>query len=437
MNLPASLLPVTARVGDLGLEIGGISLVELAEQHGTPLYVYDEQHLRNACQATRAAFPDGVSYASKAFLCRSIARLVHEEGLGLDVASGGELAIAVAAGVPAHAITLHGNNKSRAELKAALAFGIGRIVVDGDDELDRLEVLTAGLDAAPPRVLVRVNPSVTAPTHRSIRTGHADSKFGVPLADGRAAALVRRARKSPGLRFAGIHMHIGSQMTDLTPLRDAIRTSAAFADEVGAGELIVGGGLGVCYRTADTAPTIAAWGEIARRAARDAGFTGRIMAEPGRVLTATAGLTIYTIGARKQTGATRLLAVDGGISDNPRPALYQARYRPLLVRHPYVGECADTFTVVGKNCESSDTFASDVALSGEPRIDDLLCMPVTGAYCHAMSSRYNGLPRPPVVLVRDGAARVIVRRETIEDVLRSDVLDSPIVVEPAPGLLPQ
>ncbi|HEY7175636.1 MAG TPA: diaminopimelate decarboxylase, partial [Micromonosporaceae bacterium] len=364
-------MPATARVGDLGLEIGEISLAELAEQYGTPLFVYDEQHLRNACRAARAAFPDGVSYASKAFLCRSVARLMHEEGLGLDVASGGELAIAAAAGVDPHAITLHGNNKSRAELEAALALGVGRIVVDGDDELDRLETLTAGLDVARPGVLVRVNPSVTAPTHRSIRTGHADSKFGVSLVSGRAAELARRARQSRRLRFAGIHMHLGSQMTDLAPLRDAIQRSAAFADDVAAAELIVGGGLGVCYRTVDTAPTIAEWGESAQRAARDAGFTGLVMAEPGRAITATAGITVYTIGTLKQTGPTRLLAVDGGISDNPRPALYQAQYRPLLVRHPYVDDSADRYTVVGKNCESSDVFASDVAISGQPHTGDL------------------------------------------------------------------
>jgi diaminopimelate decarboxylase len=425
-SVPGSLLPVTARSGDLGLEIGGVSLAELAARYGTPVFVYDEHHLRNACRAARAAFPDGASYASKAFLCRSVARLVHEEGLGLDVASGGELAIAVAAGVPPHAITLHGNNKCGSELETALALGVGRIVVDGDDELGRLESLTAGTEG--PGILVRVNPGVTAPTHRSIRTGHADSKFGVPLADGRAAGLVSRVRKSPRLRFTGIHMHIGSQMTDLAPLRDAIRSSAEFAESAGAAELIVGGGLGVCYDPADTAPTIAAWGEIARRAVREAGFSGRVMAEPGRVLVATAGLTVYTIGSRKQAGTTTLLAVDGGISDNPRPALYQARYRPLLVRHPHLDERADTYTVVGKNCESSDTFASDVTISGAPRVGDLLCIPVTGAYCHAMSSRYNGLLRPPVILVGDGMARVILRRETIDDVLRTDELETPVTV---------
>lgn len=425
-TVPASLLPVTARAGDSGLEIGGVSLTELAERYGTPVFVYDEHHLRNACRAARDAFPDGASYASKAFLCRSVARLVHEEGLGLDVASGGELAVAVAAGVPPHAITLHGNNKSGSELETALALGVGRIVIDGDDEVGRLESLAAGVGGT--GVLVRVNPGVTAPTHRSIRTGHADSKFGVPIAGGRAAGLVRRVRKSPRLRFAGVHMHIGSQMTDLAPLRDAIRSSAEFAEGAGAGELIVGGGLGVCYDAADTAPTIAAWGEVARRAVREAGFSGRVMAEPGRVLVATAGLTVYTIGSRKQTGTTTMLAVDGGISDNPRPALYQARYRPLLVRHPYLGERAGTYTVVGKNCESSDTFASDVAISGAPRVGDLLCVPVTGAYCHAMSSRYNALLRPPVVLVGDGVARVILRRETIDDLLRTDELETPVSV---------
>lgn len=421
-TFPAHLLPATARAARDGLEIGGLPVADLVTSFGSPLIVYDEKHLRARCGEIRSAFPDGASYASKAFHCRGIAQLVHEEGLGLDVASGGELAIALAAGVPPERLTLHGNNKSLSELHAALTVGVGRIVVDSDDELNRLETLAHEMTTGP-RVLVRVNPSVAAvDTHRSIRTGHEASKFGVALEDGRAEALVCRVRQSRRMRFGGVHIHIGSQMTDLAPLRQAIGSAASFASSVDAEELIVGGGLGVSYGLNDNAPNIATWGALARQSAEDGGFRGPVLAEPGRVLTATAAVTLYTIGTIKRRATTTLLAVDGGISDNPRPALYQSVYHPLLVRHPYATADIGPYTVVGKNCESSDTFARDVDIPGNPQLGDVLCFPVTGAYTYAMASHYNGLGRPAVVLVRDGAARPILRRETVEDLLRVDLV---------------
>lgn len=422
---PSDILPSSASVGARGLEIGGISVATIAAEYGTPLLIYDEAHLRDRCRQARAAFPDGVSYASKAFLCRSIARLVQEEGLGLDVASGGELAIALAAGVPGSALTLHGNNKSTTELSAALDAEVGRIVVDCSDEVDRLETLTR---RCPERrgVLLRVNPAVTADTHPSVATGHAASKFGVALAGGQAAELVGRIRASRNLRFDGIHVHAGSQITTLDPLVASISSAASLAREFGASELIVGGGLGVAYTSGQRVPSFAEWGAAARAAARASGFNGRLLAEPGRAIAATAAITVYTIGTIKTlTERSILLAVDGGISDNPRPALYQSAFQPLLVRSPLVSmvERAGPYTVVGKNCESSDTFARDVAMSAEPGIGDLLCIPVVGAYTYAMSSHYNGLCRPAVVLVGGGSARVILRRERFEDLLGCDVFD--------------
>ena len=419
LNFPTSLLPDTARATESGLEIAGVPATTLVEQYGSPLVVYDEQHLRARCADIRAAFPDGASYATKAFLCRSVAQLVHQEGLGLDVASDGELAIALAAGVPAATLTLHGNNKSLAELKMALTAGVGRIVADSDDEVDRLESVAESTTVIP-NVLVRINPAVAANTHASISTGHATAKFGATLADGSADALVHRIRSSQRLRFTGVHVHIGSQMVDLEPLSRAIQSAATFASRLEADELIVGGGLGVRYRLNDTAPDIATWGEVAHHFARAGGFSGHLLAEPGRVITASAGVTLYTIGTIKQTASATFVAVDGGISDNPRPAMYQASYQPLLARHPFATGEVGPYTVVGKNCESSDTFARDVTIPGEPVIGDVLCLPVTGAYCYAMSSNYNGLMRPAVVLVRGGQSRAILRRETVDELLRAD-----------------
>jgi diaminopimelate decarboxylase len=424
-TFPHRLLPSSALPGNAGLQIGGVALSALAAEHGTPVVVYDEEHLRQRCAEVMRAFPDGASYAGKAFLCRAMARLVHEDGLGIDVASSGELAIALAGGVPATALTLHGNNKSDAELGAAIAAGVGRIVIDSWDECDRVSAL-AGAHGSSCVVALRVNPGVITATHQSVMTGHSASKFGVAIAGGEAAALVARIQATEHLELTGIHVHAGSQIIDLEPLGQAIAASAAVARDCGAADLIVGGGIGVAYRVGQRSTDIADWGAVAHQAARASGFEGRILAEPGRTIAATAAATVYTIGTIKRLGErTILLAIDGGISDNPRPALYGSTYQPILVDHPSVAEpaVAGPYTVVGKNCESSDTFARDIALPAAPRLGDLLCLPVTGAYTYSMSSNYNGLCRPAVVMVSQGRSRVIVRRENIDDLLRSDVLD--------------
>jgi diaminopimelate decarboxylase len=255
-------------------------------------------------------------------------------------------------------------------------------------------------------------------------TGHAASKFGVAIAGGDAAALVARIRATAHLELTGIHVHAGSQITDLERLGLAIAAAAAVARDCGAADLIVGGGIGVAYTTGQRSTDIAGWGAVAHRAARASGFEGRILAEPGRTIAATAAATVYTIGTIKRlAGGTVLLAIDGGISDNPRPALYGSTYQPILVDHPSIAEpaLAGPYTVVGKNCESSDTFARDIALPAAPRVGDLLCLPVTGAYTYSMASNYNGLCRPAVVMVTKGRAQVIVRRESIDDLLRCDV----------------
>jgi diaminopimelate decarboxylase len=424
-TFPDRLLPSSAFAGDSGLQIGGVPLSALAAEHGTPVVVYDEEHLRQRCAEVMQAFPDGASYAGKAFLCRAMARLVHEEGLGIDVASSGELAIAMAGGVPAAALTLHGNNKSNAELGAAITAEVGRIVIDSWDECDRVSAL-ADAHGSTCLVALRVNPGVVTATHQSVMTGHAASKFGVAIAGGQAAALVARIKATERLQLTGIHVHAGSQISDLERLGQAIAAAAAVARDCGAADLIVGGGIGVAYTVGQRSTDIADWGAVAHEAARASGFEGRILAEPGRTIAATAAATVYTIGTIKRLAErTILLAIDGGISDNPRPALYGSIYQPILLDHPSVAEpaLAGPYTVVGKNCESSDTFARDIALPAAPRLGDLLCLPVTGAYTYSMSSNYNGLCRPAVVMVSQGRGRVIVRRESIDDLLCCDVVE--------------
>lgn len=423
-HFPAQLLPSTARVSAGGLVVGDVAVADLAAEHGTPLLIYDEDHLRQRCAEVTHAFPDGASYAAKAFLCRAVARIVYDAGLGVDVASGGEMAIALRAGVPAAALTLHGNNKSSDELAAALDAGVGRIVIDSRDDFERLARLAAGRGTTQ-RVALRVNPGVTAGAHPSIMTGQATSKFGVAVAGGVAADMVGRVRATPHLTFTGIHVHAGSQVTDLVPLMRAITAAAEVATACAAEELIVGGGLGVALVAGQSAPTITEWGAAAHEAARAAGFAGRILAEPGRAIVCSAAITVYSVGTVKHLGEHSIVvAVDGGISDNPRPALYGSAYQPLLVRHPILPDVAapGVYTVVGKNCESSDTFARNVAMAARPRGGDLLCLPATGAYTYAMSSNYNGLPRPAVVMVSGGTARLILRRETLDDLCRTEVV---------------
>lgn len=418
--LPRPLLPETASIAANGrLEVGGVDVVELCAQVGTPVFLYDEEHLRRRCREARAAWGDTVAYASKAFLCKAMAGLVHSEGLRIDVSTGGELYVALAAGVPGERLVLHGNNKSLDELRAALAAGVGRIVVDSFDELDRLEALATGCSKRP-KVLVRVTPGIEAHTHEYVQTGQDDSKFGFGLRGGAAHRAVERLSR-PGcpLELVGIHAHIGSQIFALESFAKAMRVLAAFFAPLELAELCVGGGVGVAYVTGQSTPSMAAWATTVRRAAQEAGLSDRVVlsAEPGRAIVAAAAITCYTVGTIKVIPGTRTyVSVDGGMSDNPRPVLYGSGYEAFLPRATDAAR-PRSVTVVGKHCESGDIVVRRAQLPSSVAVGDILATPVTGAYGYAMASNYNKVPRPAVVFVADGSWRTVVRRETYQDLL--------------------
>ncbi len=421
--IPAHLLPDTATVlADGTMAVGGCSLLDLAAEYGTPVFVYDEDHLRARCRAAVAAFgPGRVVYATKAFLCRAMARLAYEEGLLLDVASGGELHVVLSAGVPATACALHGNNKSEAELRMAVTAGVRHIVVDSFDELDRLDALhREGLPT--PDVLLRVTPGVHAHTHEYISTGQDDSKFGFNLANGDAAVAVERATASPAVTLVGLHCHIGSNVLAAESFTRATELMARFAAPYGLPELVVGGGLGVAYAGPDRAPTMDDWAAAVQAGCAAAGVAaGAVTVEPGRAIVASAAVTLYRVGTIKPIAGVRTyVAVDGGMSDNPRPVLYGSGYEAFLPRDPAAARPAAA-RVVGKHCESGDILLFDARLPADLAVGDVLAVPVTGAYGHSMGSNYNKVLRPPVLFVAGGAARLVVRRETYDDLLATDL----------------
>jgi diaminopimelate decarboxylase len=422
----ADLLPITAETGAAGhLRVGGVDLVALADELGTPLFVYDEAHLRMQCREAVNAWGTGVAYATKAFLCRAMARLAHEEGMWLDVSTGGELSVALSAGVPAERLVMHGNNKSDDELGRALEVGVGRIVVDSFDEIDRLSKLTGAGGSAKgrrPDILVRVTPGVEAHTHEFVRTGQEDSKFGFGLASGAATEAVARVRAIPGATLVGIHAHIGSQIFRVDSFGDEVDALVGFFAPLGLGELCVGGGLGVAYVAGERAPTISEWALAVHDACGAAHLPAavRITAEPGRSIVATAGMTLYRVGTIKELpGLRTYVAVDGGMSDNPRPVLYGSGYEAFLPRAPGASR-PRAVRVVGKHCESGDVLVDDARVPADMSVGDVLATPVTGAYGYAMASNYNKVPRPAVAFLADGATRVVVRRETPEDLVRLD-----------------
>ena len=415
------LLPITAGRGASGhLCVGGVDLVDLADRVGTPVFVYDETHLRTRCREAVTAWGDGVAYATKAFLCTAMARLAHEEGMWLDVSTGGELHVALTAGVPAARLVMHGNNKSVAELTRALELGVGRIVVDSFDEIDRLATLTTSGGTAD--VLVRVTPGVEAHTHEFVRTGQEDSKFGFGLASGAATEAVGRLRALPGVRLVGVHAHIGSQIFRVESFGDEVEALAGFFVPLGLSEICVGGGLGVAYVAGERAPSLAQWAQIVRQACHRAGVPDdiRVTAEPGRSIVATAGLTLYRVGTiKKLPGLRTYVAVDGGMSDNPRPVLYDSGYEAFLPRAPAARRPL-AVRVVGKHCETGDVVVGDARVPVDTAVGDVLATPVTGAYGYSMASNYNKVPRPAVVFVAEGTVRVVVRRETEDDLTRLD-----------------
>ncbi|HKP91050.1 MAG TPA: diaminopimelate decarboxylase [Thermoleophilaceae bacterium] len=404
----AHVLPLGSTLNEAGrLEVGGCDVVELAERFGTPAYVYAEDDIRARARTYVEAFRARtdrfeVVYASKAFPCTAAYRLLVEEGVSCDVASGGELHLALRGGFPPERIYLHGNNKSDDELRRALDAGVGHIVIDSFDELERLERMAPGQ-----AVLLRVTPGITPTTHEYITTGQVDSKFGFGLDD-----VPRAIDRIGNLELRGLHAHLGSQIFDLAPYEKLAEVLTGIGDYP---LLNLGGGLGIAYTADDRPPAIEDYVETLLRGAPD-GVT--VLCEPGRSLVGNAGVTLYRVGTVKEIpGVRTYVAVDGGMSDNLRPMLYGARYEAQI---------ADRFggdtlcTIAGKHCESGDILVRDVLLD-DPHAGDLLVMPATGAYGHAMANNYNGIPRPPVVFCSGGQAREVVRRETYDDLTVRDL----------------
>ena len=427
------LWPVTvARGSDGVLTVGGVRVTDLAARHGTPAYVLDEADLRARCRDFVAAFPDAdVYYAGKAFLCKAVVRIIAEEGLSLDVCSGGELAVALAAGMDPARIGFHGNNKSLDELRRALDVGVGRIIVDSFDEIDRLTTL-ARERGVRPAVLIRVTVGVEAHTHEYIATAHEDQKFGFSLAGGAAYAAAARILEEGVLDLRGLHSHIGSQIFDTSGFelsaRRVLSLQARLRDayQVELPELDLGGGFGIAYTSQDDPPAPADLAKRLNKIVEDECAAAqlavpRLSIEPGRAIIGPAMFTLYEVGTVKDVDGIRTyVSVDGGMSDNIRTALYGASYSATLAsRASAAGPMLAR--VVGKHCEAGDVVVQDEFLPADVQPGDLVAVPGTGAYCRSLASNYNHVPRPPVVAVAEGQSRVIVRRETEEDLLALDV----------------
>jgi diaminopimelate decarboxylase len=409
-----SVLPRTAATIDGRLTVGGCALADIADEFGTPAFVADEQALRATAREYVEAFEarhpgTDVHFASKALPCAPVTRILAEEGLGCDVASAGELAIALAAGFdPAH-ILLHGNAKSDRDIGDALAAGVGVIVIDGPDDVDRLERFAPERQ----RVLLRVNPSVPGATHAAMDTGSPEAKFGVSVDD--APALLERIAAVPGLQLDGLHVHIGSQLHDLEGFG---RAAAAIAGLGDFGVYDLGGGLGIRYRPQDDAPTVDDYAEATVTALHThLDPEAKLIVEPGRSVVGRSMVTLYSVVTVKR-GVVTHVAVDGGMGDNLEPMLYGQRFAPFVLDADRPGE---TCELVGHHCESGDVLERGVSLA-TPRVGDHVVVPVTGAYCYSLSNNYNGARRPPVILCRDGDARIAVRRETMDDLLARSVL---------------
>jgi diaminopimelate decarboxylase len=425
------LYPVTYRVNAAGhMEVGGCDLVELAREHGTPLYVYDEATVRQRASEYFAVMGSGgqVLYSAKAFASPQFLRVVAEEGLGLDVVSAGELDLALRSGFPADRIHFLGNNKSRRDLDSAYQAG-ATIVIDGAHEFELLSDVVPAGSRTP--VMMRISPGVKPDTHDHISTGQLDSKFGFSIESGAALNAVEEALRHPRLEVLGLHSHIGSQIFALGAYEDAmeimldllvrLRDDLKFEPR----KLGAGGGLGIAYTHQDDPPTPRHFVETVRRAlevgcAKRGLKVPQLVVEPGRSIAGPAGVALYTVGSIKDIpGVRRYVAVDGGMGDNIRPKLYGARYEALLASAPDRAPDAKV-TIAGKYCESTDILITDIEMP-ELKPGDIICVPAAGAYCLAMASNYNGIPRPEVVMVRDGNARVMRRRETLDDLVAAEV----------------
>lgn len=413
--------PGTVRGGDGAALVAGCRLDELAEAYGTPALIVDEGHVRATARRYRQALRDGwarsqVTFASKAFPCTAVYRVMAEEGIWVDVVGGGELALALNAGVPPGTILLHGNAKGDADIAAALSAGVAYIVVDNLDDVERLTRLAE----RPQDVLLRVNPDVAPDTHAAVSTGGRGSKFGLP--GEQLAEAAERVRRCPVLRLAGAHVHIGSQILDTTPFVRSVTALAGMLGQAGIAGLAVydlGGGLAARYTRSDDVPEIEDYvSALVAAARRELPPDARILIEPGRSMVAAAGLSLYRVVSVKRAGKT-FVAVDGGMGDNLEVSLYGQRFEAALVG-PVGARPDEVCDVVGHHCESGDRLVADAVLP-RPEVGDLLAVPVTGAYTYSLSNNYNGSCRPPVVFVRDGRHRPVVRRETLDDLIRRDL----------------
>ncbi|MBV9365539.1 MAG: diaminopimelate decarboxylase [Solirubrobacterales bacterium] len=411
--------PLGTRVSDRGrLEIGGCDTVELAREFGTPVYVVAEDDLRARVRAFVEALAVrhgdyDVLFASKAFPCTAVYRLLAEEGLACDVASGGELFLALRAGLDPARIYFHGNAKSAAEVREAMQAGVGHIVIDSLHDLDRVERVAAEMGRRQ-EVLLRITPGVAGHTHHAISTGQADSKFGFAPIDARVA--IERLAGAPHLDLVGLHFHIGSQLFELEPFRAAVRTLATLGDFP---VYNVGGGVGAAYLSSDRPPAVADYVDtIVSTVHSELGPDKRLLLEPGRALVANSAVTLYTVQTVKRNVST-WVAVDGGMSDNLRPMLYGSKYEALVADRP-AAAARERCKLAGKHCESGDVLVRDVWLAA-PVPGDVIATPVTGAYGYSLANNYNGVPRPPVVFCREGEARLVVRRESYEDLAARDV----------------
>ncbi|NNN08657.1 MAG: diaminopimelate decarboxylase [Acidimicrobiaceae bacterium] len=416
----ASLLPDTAQLGEHDVQLGGVSLKELAATYGTPLFVYDETTLRARCGEAAAVFDDGVAFASKSFLCGAMARLARDEGLCIDVATGGELDLVLRSGVDPSRIILHGNNKLPSELERALEVGVHRVVVDNFDEIERLRELVSA--ARPLQCLIRVTPGVEAHTHEFVRTGQEDTKFGFSLAAGEARRAIVALRGMSHVSLHGVHAHIGSQIFDTAGFDETMKVLVDFIADDDFDELCIGGGLGVAYVEGESTLSLTQWGHAVRAAALAAGLDPRvrITAEPGRAIVAQAGITLYTVGAVKPVTQRTYMAVDGGMSDNPRPVLYGSGYEAFDIAQPLARRPQDV-RLVGRHCESGDILIDEAWLPTSTGVGSLIATPVTGAYGYSMASNYNRVARPAVIFVANGSARVVLRRESFDDLARLEV----------------
>ncbi len=432
-----AIFPMTAGVSDRDhLTLGGCDAIGLASEFGTPLYVIDEHTFRSMCKEFvdqfGSRYPNTrVLYASKAFINPALARLVHEEGLGMDIVSGGELAVAQAAGFPPEGIYFHGNNKSQDELRMALDYGIGRVVVDNFHELGQLNDLARSIGVTQD-VMVRLSPGVDPHTHSKITTGVLDSKFGFSIETGAGAQAIRQALGATNLDLVGVHLHLGSQIFELEPYSIAIDSVLTFAaqfrsDGLELREFSPGGGFGIGYLHHQLPPPIASFAEVITTSVKDRCADldlgePTLTIEPGRAIVGQAGVALYTVGAIKDIPTVRkYVALDGGMGDNIRPALYDARYE-AVVANRMSDLAVETVTLAGKFCESGDILIRDVSLP-ELESGDVIAIPAAGAYAPAMASTYNLNPRPAVVMVKDGEARLIRRRETYQDLMLCDLLE--------------